>query len=292
MKTASGALISLLASRQFFSADLFNFSLIGGGQLNYCGGDTDIVWNATTWSAGGTVGPYFDRKDNKAKCHWKIGTAVDQLIFDVIPGASTVLGQPFLSAVRQGIFDGAEMTLYRAFMPTYGNTAAGTVIMFAGRVAEVDAGRSLATFTVNSHLELLNQQMPRNLYQSGCVNALFDAGCTLTMASYGTSASVASGSTQSLINATLSQASGYFDLGQISFTSGANSGISRTVKTHLSGSPATISLISPLPASVAAGDGFTIYPGCDKQQSTCGNKFSNLTHFRGFPFIPAPETAI
>ena len=167
MKAASAGLIALLASRQFYSADLYNFSLIGGGQLNYCGGDQDIVWDSITWSAGGTTGPFFDRKDNKAKCHWKVGVEVDTLVIDVIPGSSLVQGEPFLSALRQGVFDGAEITLYRAFMPTYGNTAAGTVIMFVGRVAEVDAGRSLATFSINSHLELLNQQMPRNLYQAG-----------------------------------------------------------------------------------------------------------------------------
>jgi len=219
MKPASTALVNLLATRQFYSADLYQFTLIGGGMLNYCGGDTDIFWNSIAWSAGKSTGPYFDRKDNKAKCHWKVGVEVDTLVFDVLPGSSTVQGEAFLSAVRQGVFDGAELTLYRAFMPTYGNTAAGTVIMFAGRVAEIDAGRSLATFTVSSHLELLNQNLPRNLYQSGCVNTLFDASCALRRASFAVSGSATSGSTQSVVNTTLTQASGYFDLGVIAFTS-------------------------------------------------------------------------
>jgi hypothetical protein len=38
---------------------------------------------------------------------------------------------------------------------------------------------------------------------------------------------------------------------------------------------------------------FTAYPGCDKTQTTCAsNKFSNLVNFEGFPYVPAPETAI
>jgi len=292
MKTAGTALINLLATRQFYSTDLYNFSLIGGGQLHYCGGDKDVLWNSITWTSGASSGPYFDRKDNKAKCHWKVGVEVDTLVFDVLPGSSTVLGEPFLSAVRQGVFDGAEMTLYRAFMPTYGNTAAGTVIMFVGRVAEIDAGRSLATFSVNSHLELLNLNMPRNLYQAGCVNALFDASCTLNMASFATSGSVSTGSSTHVINATLSQTTGYFDLGQVSFTSGANSGISRTVKHYTQGSPGTVSLIAPFPVAPSVGDAFTIYPGCDKQQSTCSSKFNNLINFRGFPYVPENSTAV
>ena len=285
MKTASTALINLLASRQFFSADLYQFSLIGGGTLNYCSGDKDIIWNGITWSSGA---PYFDRKNNKAKCHWKIGVEVDTLVFDVIPANANILGEPFVSAVRQGVFDGAELTLYRAFMPTYGNVAAGTVIMFAGRVAEIDATNSLATFSVNSHLELLNQNLPRNLYQSGCANTLYDSGCGVNKASLAVSGSVTSATT-SVIIASLTQAAGYFDLGVISFTSGANNGISRTVKSYASNS---VSLIAPFPVAPNTGDSFLIYPGCDKQQSTCSGKFNNLGRFRGFPYVPENSTAV
>jgi uncharacterized phage protein (TIGR02218 family) len=296
MKAASGGLIALLATRQCFSADLYRFDLIGGTSLYYCGGDQDIIWDGITWSSGHTgtnSGPFFDRKDNKAKCHWKVGVEVDTLVFDCLPGGATIGGEPFLSFCRQGGFDGAELTLYRAFMPTYGNTSNGTVIMFVGRVAEIDAGRSLATFSVNSHLELLTQPMPLNLYQSGCPNTLFDANCTLNMASYGVPGSVASGSTQNQINTnSISQASGYFSLGQLTFNTGANAGFSRTVQTHTDGSPSTVSFISPFPSVPSPGDAFTIYPGCDKQQSTCSIKYNNLINFRGTPYIPQPATSI
>lgn len=42
----------------------------------------------------------------------------------------------------------------------------------------------------------------------------------------------------------------------------------------------------------SAGDAFTIYPGCDKQQSTCSAKFNNLIHFRGFPYVPENSAAV
>lgn len=292
MKPASPQLIALLASRQFWSADLYQFDLVDGSTLYYCSGDQDITWNSILWSAGKSIGPFFDRKDNKAKCHWKIGVEVDTLVFDVIPGVALVGGATFLSAVRQGVFDGADMTLYRAFMPIYGNTSDGTVIMFAGRVAEVDASRSLCTFTINSHLELLNQNMPRNLYQSGCPNTLYDANCTLNMADFATSGAVAAGSTQSSINATLSQASGYFELGILAFTSGLNNGFSRTIQSYTQGAPGTVTFISPFPSAPTTGDTFTIYPGCDKSQSTCSAKFNNLINFRGTPYVPQPSTAV
>jgi uncharacterized phage protein (TIGR02218 family) len=291
MKPASTALQNLLASRQFFAADLYTFTLIGGGVLRYCSGDRDIT-------AGGRLftsqGPRLDRKDTKAKCHWKIGIAVDTLVFDVMPQASDLVnGQPFLAACVQGAFDGAELQLERAFMASYGDTSTGTVILFVGRVAEIDLGRAIATFTINSHLELLNTQLPRNLWQPGCVNSLGDASCGVDLASFGIGGSAASASSASVIAATLVQATGYFDQGKLAFTSGANAGLTRSVKSWVAGSPGVIALLAPFPNAPAAGDAFTIYPGCDKTLGPNGcAKFANTARFKGYPFIPTSETAV
>jgi uncharacterized phage protein (TIGR02218 family) len=291
MKPASTALQNLLASRQFFAADLYSFMLIGGGVLRYCSGDRDIT-------AGGRLftsqGPRLDRKDTKAKCHWKIGIAVDTLVFDVMPQASDLVnGQPFLAACVQGAFDGAELQLERAFMASYGDTSTGTVILFVGRVAEIDLGRAIATFTINSHLELLNTQLPRNLWQPGCVNSLGDASCGVDLASFGIGGSAASASSASVIAATLVQATGYFDQGKLAFTSGANAGLTRSVKSWVAGSPGVIALLAPFPNAPAAGDGFTIYPGCDKTLGPNGcAKFANTARFKGYPYVPTSETAV
>lgn len=87
----------------------------------------------------------------------------------------------------------------------------------------------------------------------------------------------------------------YYDLGTVTCTSGANIGFNRTIKTYqpLSGNGEydilQFSLGFPFP--IVIGDTFTIYVGCDKLQSTCLNKFNNLTNFTCEPFIPCPETA-
>lgn len=291
MKSASPALQALLASRQFYAADLYTFTLVGGGVLRYTAGDRDIT-------AGGNLftsqGPRVDRSSNKAKCHWKTGVAVDTLVFDVMPQPSDrVNGQAFLAAVVQGAFDGAELTLERAFMASYGDTSAGTVILFAGRVAEIDLGRAVATFTVNSHLELLNLQMPRHLWQPGCVNSLGDACCGVDLSTYAVSGVVAAGSSASSVNASLAPATGYFDQGKISFTSGANAGLARSVKSWVQGSPGAVALLAPLPNVPQPGDAFAISPGCDKTLGPNGcAKFANTARFRGFPYVPTPDTAV
>jgi uncharacterized phage protein (TIGR02218 family) len=66
-------------------------------------------------------------------------------------------------------------------------------------------------------------------------------------------------------------------------------GTKRSLKAYASGA---LQLFSPLPVAPAVGDTFSIFPGCDKTMATCQNKYSNVVHFRGFPFIPTPETAV
>jgi len=291
MKPASTALQNLLASRRFFAADLYTFTLISGSVLRYSSGDRDITAGGQLFTA---QGPRIDRKDNKAKCHWKIGVEVDTLVFDVMPQATDMVnGLPFLAACVQGAFDGAELQLERAFMATYGDTSVGTVILFAGRVAEIDLGRAVATFTINSHLELLNLQLPRNLWQPGCVNSLGDPSCGVNLPSFAVSGSAATGSSVSVIAASLAQSTSYFDQGKIAFTSGANAGLTRSVKSWVAGSPGSIALLAPFPNVPAAGDAFTIYPGCDKTLGPNGcAKFANTARFKGYPFVPTPDTAV
>jgi hypothetical protein len=87
----------------------------------------------------------------------------------------------------------------------------------------------------------------------------------------------------------LIQSGGYFDHGQLTFTSGVNNGIHRRVDTYGSG---TFKLMPGLPTAPAAGDTFTVIPGCDKQYSTCDAKYHNLVNFPGQPFIPTPESGV
>ena len=48
----------------------------------------------------------------------------------------------------------------------------------------------------------------------------------------------------------------------------------------------------PSPEAVIAGDAFTVTPGCDKQFSTCHDKFANVVNFRGFPHIPGQDAVL
>ncbi|MGZ3325693.1 MAG: baseplate hub domain-containing protein [Xanthobacteraceae bacterium] len=78
-------------------------------------------------------------------------------------------------------------------------------------------------------------------------------------------------------------ASGYFDHGKITFTSGENAGLSMEVKAY---APGVISLMLPMPYEIAVGDAYTMISGCNQAFETCKNRYNNVINFRGFPNLP------
>ena len=58
---------------------------------------------------------------------------------------------------------------------------------------------------------------------------------------------------------------------------------------QLRGGQGIVELWQAASFAVAAGDGFTIRAGCDKQFATCKAKFGNGANFRGFPHMPGND---
>src|SRR6185295_7332134 len=257
---------ALLVNRQWAVNDIYAFTLPTGSVLRYTDADQDLTVNGVLYSSGMQIGPYVDTTGNRSRATWKLGIETDTMMLDIVPNQASIAGIAFLVACQQGAFDGAEFKRSRIFMPTFGDTRRGPVPIFVGRVAEVDVGRSKAVFNINSHMELLDQQFPRNLYQPGCVNNLGDAACTVNLTTLAVAGTVLAGSTASLISANLAAFAqiGRFDLGKLTFTSGGLTGFSRTIKTALAGTPGSISLAFNFPATPQAGDTFNLSPGCDK----------------------------
>ena len=279
----------ILGAPQFSMADCYTFTLADGTVSRHTTADHSITDHASG-DVFAANGPFFER----SKIKFGIGVQVDELDIKMTAGLGDLLqGVPWLSALRAGALDGAEVQLDRAFMASFGDISAGLLTLFLGRVTEVDAGRTLATIKANTHLELLNLQWPWRLFQPGCSRTLFDAGCTLSKASYGASATIHSAVSPTLLTVSgPTQAADYFSLGTMTFTSGVLLGRHFSIKQSLvSGMTTSLHPLIPLPIQPAAGDTLTLYPGCDKTSATCAAKFSNLQHFEGMPYVPVPETA-
>lgn len=303
-----GGTARLLLTRKFVDVDLYTFKLAGAplgvSALYYSAGDVPVAIPGSIWPKTVT----FDQDKAKAVGHWKVGLDVDQWQvviaprnIDQITGAAfpdAIGSQPFLSAVQGGVLDGAEVQVDRAFAPAWPvigrpMVPTGIVTIFYGRVAEVDVGRTQCSLTVNSHLNLLSNQAPRNLFQASCVHTLFDPGCTLSAAAFAVRGNVAArGPTaNSFVSAIAAPAgSGTYALGRVTMTGGASQGFSRTVRSW-SAATGIFTLVAPFPFGIAPSDSFTAYPGCDKTFGTCG-RFGNQANYGGALGVPTPETAV
>ena len=310
MKTHSTALLNFLnawtpGSAQPYVADLLTIIQANGTitRLTSASVDVQSTSRAIALTGDATIytfvssGASFGRGATKTV----VGLEVDSLPLTVVTDPTRdVLGAlPWPEAVVSGALDGARIVLERLFMPTWGDASLGTFILFSGVTGDVTVNRTNAAITDNSNIAILANPMPRNQYQVLCRHQLYDAGCTLLKASFTVTGTVGTGNTASLIHTNLTQADHYFELGQITFTSGALLGLSRTVKSYLHASGSIIP-VTALPLAPSSGDTFSIYPGCDKRgadafgninNGTCKVKFNNLVNFRGEPFIPVPETA-
>lgn len=296
-KPISPRLLALFATKpvSLFRADIYAFTLVGGSTLRYCGGDQDLTVNGRVYSSGGIqIGPYFGTTHNRGALRQSIGTGIDALTIEVIPGSATIGGTAFLTACKIGVFDGALLKVSRVYMPTWGDTRRGPIVTFYGRVAEVDAGRTSAIFTVNSFAELLDQPFPRNLYQPGCVNNLGDTACGVNLTALAVACVATGASTGSVLTANFVEApAGEFNQGKVVFTSGTLNGFSRTIKSSVAGAPGAITLLAPFPSAPAAADTFNIFPGCDKTFAGANGcaKFANQARWRGVDLVPEAATA-
>ena len=284
MKAASPALIALLNSNTpYVMADLYTFTLVGGNVLRYSSAPTAIVSNRFTFS----LGPKFER----SKTNIVIGTQVDELEIKIYLEATDLIGEiPWLQAAWQGQLDGALLQLERAFMPIYGDTSPGTVVLFAGRISDIDCSRTSIDMKCRSHLELLNIQMPRRLWQPACAHVFGDAMCQFNRSTLQASFACLSGTNETQIISPVNPTpAGLYVQGTIVGLTGANEGYSRTI-VGMSNGTVLVKLAFLSPPMV--GDQFRLLPGCDRSIATCTTVFNNAVHFGGMPYIPTPETAV
>ena len=287
MRTASPALVAFLATLRaghdapVLMADCFTLTLRTGTILTITNADVPVVLNGATYLANSIL---IDGLQYKCA----VGLDVDkQKVTISARPTDTIGGIPFLQAIRNGLLDGCEVQRDRAFLTAWGSAPVGSVTLFKGRVSTVDSvGRTTAAVTVASDLVLLDIDMPRNLYQPACNHVLFDSGCGLVKNAFGAAGVVGAGAGATLVP--WAGSSTVYAQGTITFTGGANTGVTANIK----GANATaLTLSYPLPSVPAAGDGFIAYQGCDHTLATCRAKFGNGANFRGFPFVPVPETA-
>jgi uncharacterized phage protein (TIGR02218 family) len=292
MKSVTSAFLTMLQSNDaLVEADLYTITLLSGTVLYYTSAQQSIVYNGNTYLAA-----FQDSAPGFHRGQWRCtrGLDTDELEVDLLYDASTrINGIPPAAFANFGGFDGAQLRLDKALAPNWENPVVnGVVNLFVGVVGECKSDAQKVSMTISSMLLYLQTTFPRNYFLTQCNHCLFDSGCGLSASAHafeGVVTTATGAATVTSFNSNLTSPDGYFSLGYIVWTSGDNLGAVSSVKGYLNADGA-FQLIYPLTAIPNNGDTFTAFPGCDKTQSTCTTKFSNIANFRGYPFVPTPET--
>lgn len=175
-------------------------------------------------------------------------------------------------------------------LPTSVPSSKAPVIQ-TGYIGEITAmGEDSFKFEVRGLTQLLQQKTGLTV-QGFCQANLGDQNCKVNMTPYTFTNTKVTGtdpSNSKIYASSLTQTDEYFTNAKVTFTSGLNKGLSKEVLSHPGGG--TLVLSQQMPFTIAVGDTFTAYAGCQKSIKDCNDKFSNIgNHWCGWPTLPGND---
>lgn len=271
MKIISNDLDAHLASEVTTIATCWKLTRRDAVVMGFTDHDKDISYGGVTYYAASGFTPSAIASNSEL--------AVDHLDIEGVLDSDNIAAVD----VQAGLYDFAQIEI---FILNYENLAHGTLILRTGWLGEVKFGRDRFVAEVRGLLQNLSQNIGE-LYSPSCRAKLGDSRCKITIGSFTYSGSVTSVvSNQVFSDSTRAEANGWFDGGEITFTSGNNNGFSMEIKEFRN---KQITLMLPMSYNVVNTDTYSIIAGCDKSFDTCISKFSNAVNFRGEPHVPGVD---
>jgi uncharacterized phage protein (TIGR02218 family) len=190
--------------------------------------------------------------------------------------------------LARGLYDDARVRVWLVNWADPGQRA----LLEEGFVGEIKRGEASFVAEIRSFARAFDEERGR-LYMRSCSADLGDARCGLSLVAAEAEVVESDGRLSLAAEGMEAYVDGHFTGGRLVFTSGANVGFATEVKRHgREGTQALFQLWQAPAASIVAGDGFRVTPGCDKSFATCRAKFGNGVNFRGFPHMPTTDFII
>lgn len=193
--------------------------------------------------------------------------------------------------IEAGLLDGAAVTV---FFANWEDPNGGQIIIRRGYLGEISRDSDGRYKTeVRGLVQLLSQVFVLT-YSDRCqVKRFGDAKCKFDLTGATFSGSVSSVTNRKRFDVVLEASSptpslGYFNGGELTFTTGANAGYMREVKLDAVGDvEGAFNFWEVFPEDVTEGDEFTVTPGCNRLFATCRDVHDNAVNYRGYGlFVP------
>lgn len=188
--------------------------------------------------------------------------------------------------IEGGFYQGATVYLYLVNWAAAGTDAVLWRKGFLGEISRDSDGKYSAEF--RGMVQLLQQVFVRTYGERCEVNQFGDHECKVVVSDYERSGVVTAVQNRRRFSSTIDASvgegvGGWFSLGEVTFTSGDNAGVTREIRSDDEGDVfGNLTTWDTFPFDIQVGDDFTIRPGCDRLWSTCTEKYSNGNNFRGY----------
>lgn len=184
--------------------------------------------------------------------------------------------------------DNAVAQLFRSFNPPTPVTltiyrkhrsATEETVWFVGKVMSCSFVGPEATLACAPISQAFVRRVPSVVFQSQCNWSLYSTPCGVSKASFKTTGTALSVS-GAMVRATAfgAKPDGWFNNGWAELPNGER----RFIVAHIGDA---ITLQTSIPSLVVGGT-VDAYAGCDRSETTCAAKFSNLANHMGFPRVP------
>ncbi|MEJ0009868.1 MAG: DUF2163 domain-containing protein [Alphaproteobacteria bacterium] len=274
MQTLSTDLAAHIAQEVTTLATCWRIQRLDGAAFCFTDHDKDLTVGGQTYLADSGMTP--------SAVTSQIDLAVDNMEFEGMLSADSLTEADVLS----GLFDHATVSI---FMVNYADATMGTLGLKTGYLGEVRIENGYFVAEMRGLASVLAQTIGE-VYTPTCRAKLGDARCGIDLSGFtvtGTLTNVEA--SHAFTDSARTEANDYFSYGVITFTSGANNGLSMEIRSFQSG---RFSLFLPMPYLPSAGDTYTAVAGCDKLFGTCVSRFSNAVNFRGEPTVPGTDAML
>lgn len=191
--------------------------------------------------------------------------------------------------IAAGLWDQCDVRVLRV---NWRDLSMGAEKIKRGTFGEISIGRGTFTNEVRGVTQKL-QQVLGEVVSPSCKADLFDAKCGVPMTEgvwkFSNVTVNPLGSDGRYFASTAVQPDDFFTSGKVTWTTGANAGLSMEIKKYIGNG---VELQEPMPYPMVLGDQCTLYAGCQKRDSDCSGKFDNIIRFRGFPSVPGQDQVL
>ena len=271
MKQISSALKAHLAQETTTLASCWKLTRRDGTVMGFTDHDEAISYESVSYEARSGFTPSAVASSSALN--------VDNLDVEGLLDAEAIAEADILA----GLYDFAEIEI---FLLNYEDISQGKLPIKAGWLGEVTLQGGKFVAEVRGLTQKLAQQVGEH-YSPTCRASLGDERCGVDTEALTVSGTVTIGESRNQFSDSgRSENSGYFAYGVVTFTSGDNEELSMEIKQYSGGQ---FTLVLPLPYDIGVGDTYEAIPGCDKNFSTCTERFNNATRFRGEPHVPGTD---